>query len=53
LIVTLTEAEGNTLKAAVQPPVQIRVVPQAGGTVSWLQNKQVSDAINQWLKDTF
>jgi len=53
LIVTLTEAEGNTIKAAVQPPVQVRVVTQAGGTTSWLQNKQVSDAIYQWLKDTF
>jgi len=53
LIVTPSEAEGNTLKADVQPPVQVRVVTQAGGTVSWLQNKQVSDAIDQWLKDTF
>ena len=53
LIVTLTESEGNTLKAAVLPPVQVRVVAQAGGTASWLQNKQVSDAIYQWLKDTF
>ena len=52
-IFTLTEAEGNTLKAAVQPPVQVRVVTQAGGTASWLQNKQVSDSIYQWLKDTF
>jgi pimeloyl-ACP methyl ester carboxylesterase len=53
LILTLTETEGNRLKAAVQPPVQVRVVTQAGGTTSWLQNKQVSDAIYQWLKDTF
>jgi pimeloyl-ACP methyl ester carboxylesterase len=53
LIVTLTETEGNSLKAAVQTPVQVRVVTQAGGTASWLQNKQVSDAIYQWLKDTF
>jgi pimeloyl-ACP methyl ester carboxylesterase len=53
LIIALTEAQGNTLKAAVQPPVQVRVVTQAGGTTSWLQNKQVSDAIYQWLKDSF
>jgi len=53
LIVALTETEGNTLKAAVQTPVQVRVVSQAGGTASWLQNKQVSDSIYQWLKDTF
>jgi len=53
LIFTLTETEGDKLKAAVQTPVQVRVVAQAGGTVSWLQNKQVSDAIYQWLEDTF
>jgi alpha-beta hydrolase superfamily lysophospholipase len=53
LILALTEAQGNTLKTAVQPPVQVRVVAQTGGTASWLQNKQVSDAIYQWLKDSF
>jgi len=53
LIVALTESEGNTLKAAVQNPVRVSVVPQTGGTASWLQNKQVSDSIYQWLKETF
>jgi pimeloyl-ACP methyl ester carboxylesterase len=53
LIFSLTEAEGNTLKAVVQTPVQVRILAQAGGTASWLQNKQVTDSIYQWLKDTF
>jgi len=53
LIIASTEAQGNTVKSAVQNPVQVRVVAQAGGTTSWLQNKQVSDSIDQWLKDTF
>ena len=53
LIVTSSETQGNSLKAVVQTPVQVRVVQQAGGTTAMLQNKEISDAINQWLKDSF
>jgi pimeloyl-ACP methyl ester carboxylesterase len=53
LIFALTDTEGTALKSAVQSPVQVRTLDQPGGTTSWFQNKQVTDSIFQWLKDTF
>jgi pimeloyl-ACP methyl ester carboxylesterase len=53
MVFTLNESAGNTMKAAVQTPVQIRVVSQTGGTAAWLQDKQVTDSVSQWLKETF
>jgi pimeloyl-ACP methyl ester carboxylesterase len=53
LVFSLTDADASALKSAVQSPVQVRTVDQAGGTALWFQNKQVTDAIFQWLKETF
>lgn len=53
LILSSSEAEGNSIKGVAQTPAQVRVVAQTGGTAAWLQNKQVSDSILQWLKDNF
>lgn len=53
LILAMNDAEGNAVKSAVENPVQIRVVSVSGGTSAWFQNKQVSDSVLQWLKDTF
>lgn len=53
LILSSNDTEGNSVKNAVLAPTQVRVITQAGGTASWFQNKQVSDSVLQWLKDTF
>jgi len=53
MVISLNEAAGNTMKAAIQTPVQVRVASETGGTAALLQDKQVSDSILQWLKDTF
>ena len=52
LIIAATEAQGNAVKAVVQNPSQVRVVSPLDGTATVLQNKQVTDSIDQWLKDT-
>jgi dienelactone hydrolase len=52
LLVVSTPAEGDRIKALVKAPSRVLVAPHTGGTAQWL-DKQVSDAIFQWLKETF
>ena len=54
LMVVASAAEGDRIKAAaVKAPSRVLVVPETGGTAKWTMNKQVKDAIFQWLKETF
>jgi hypothetical protein len=59
LIVVPNKAEGDSLKAAVKAPSRVLEVRPAGsgtrysGTAQWVADKQVTDAIFQWLKETF
>jgi len=53
LIVVPTQAEGDRFKSAVKPPSRVVVSPQSGGTGQWTANKQLKDAIFQWLKETY
>jgi pimeloyl-ACP methyl ester carboxylesterase len=53
LILASSEAEANSIKNEVKPPSRLQVLNQDGGTASWFQNKQVSDSVLQWMKETF
>ena len=53
LLVAASAAEGDRLKAMVKAPSRLLTTPQGGGTAQWSANKQVKDAIFQWLKETF
>ena len=53
LIIVADEAEGNRIRNAVKPPSRVLVSSVAGGTAQSVANKQVSDAVFQWLKETF
>lgn len=53
LVVVSTQAEGDRIKALVKAPSRVVVAPHTGGTAEWTADKQVSDAVFQWLKETF
>jgi pimeloyl-ACP methyl ester carboxylesterase len=53
LVIVPNQAEGDRIKPSVKPPSQVLVVPHSGGTAEWLGDKQVEDAIFQWLKETY
>jgi pimeloyl-ACP methyl ester carboxylesterase len=53
LIIAPNQAEGDRIKALVRLPVRVVVVSHSGGTSQWLADKQVDDAIFQWLKETY
>jgi pimeloyl-ACP methyl ester carboxylesterase len=54
LIVVANASESDRAKAAgVKTPSRIVVAPQSGGTAQWTADKQVKDAIFQWLKETY
>ena len=53
LIVTPDEAEGARIKGYVANPSRILAANVAEGTTQSFQNRQVSDAVFQWLKETF
>jgi pimeloyl-ACP methyl ester carboxylesterase len=53
LIVVADEAEGNRIKALVKPPSRVLVRSVAGGTAQSLADKQLTDAVFQWLRDSF
>jgi dienelactone hydrolase len=53
LIVVSTQAEGDRLRPLVKAPARILVAPHTGGTAQWTADKQVADAVFQWLKETF
>src|SRR5262249_54035236 len=53
LIVVANETEGARFRGGVKNRVRIVVSPQSGGSAQWPANKQIQDAIFQWLKETF
>jgi len=53
LILTADEAEGNRIKASVKDPSKVQAISVSGGTSAWISNKAVTDAIFEWLKQTF
>jgi pimeloyl-ACP methyl ester carboxylesterase len=53
LVVTSDPAEGERVKASVEAPVRVSVSSASGGTTKWTAEKQVTDGIFQWIKETF
>jgi len=53
LIVAPDEGEGARIKGYVTNPAKVLTANVAGGTTQSFQNKQVADAVFQWLKETF
>jgi len=53
LIVVATQAEADRFKASVKAPSRFLISPHTGGSAQWSADKQVRDAIFQWLKETF
>ena len=53
LIVVPNEAEGNRIRTLVTPPSRLLVNSVAGGTAQATGDKQITDAIFQWLRDSF
>ena len=53
LIIVSNQAEGDRIKALVKSPSNVRVVSHSGGTTQWIADKQLDDAIFQWLKETY
>src|SRR5262249_53472455 len=53
LIVTSNQAEGDRIRPIVKQPVRVLVATNSSGTVNWLADRQVTDAIFQWLQETF
>lgn len=53
LIITSNQAEADRLKAGVIQPSRVVIASHSGGTAQWLADKQVTDAIFQWLQETF
>src|SRR5262245_42200534 len=53
LIVVPTQTEADRFKSAVKTPSRVMVSAQSGGTSQWTSNKQLKDAIFQWLKETY
>ena len=53
LIIASNQAEADRLKAGVIQPSRVVIASHAGGTAQWLADKHVTDAIFQWLQETF
>jgi pimeloyl-ACP methyl ester carboxylesterase len=53
LIVTEAAAEGDAIKGLVREPVRLMTQPVAGGTSEVFKSKALTDAIFQWLKETY
>jgi dienelactone hydrolase len=54
LVIVSNNAESDRVKStAIKAPSRVLVVPDSGGTAKWIANKQVRDAIFQWLKETY
>lgn len=53
LLVVSDQAQGDRLKTYVTAPSRVLVVPSARGTAQSVAEKTVSDAIFQWLKETY
>jgi pimeloyl-ACP methyl ester carboxylesterase len=53
LVVTATQAEADAIKPYVKDPVRLVTLPVAGGTAQTFQGKALTEAIIQWLKETY
>jgi pimeloyl-ACP methyl ester carboxylesterase len=53
LIVVSSQAEGDRIRKMVRLPSRVVVASTSGGTARILADRQVSDAIFQWLNETF
>ena len=53
LIVVPNESEAARFKVAVKTRSRIIMAPHSGGTAEWTADKQIKDAIFQWLKETY
>jgi pimeloyl-ACP methyl ester carboxylesterase len=53
LIVAPNQGEADRLKAMVTQPSRVLIASHSDGTAQWLGDKQVTDAIFQWMQETF
>jgi pimeloyl-ACP methyl ester carboxylesterase len=53
LIVSSDQAEGTRVLESVKAPNRIMALSGPGGTAKWAGEKQVVDAVFQWLRETF
>jgi pimeloyl-ACP methyl ester carboxylesterase len=53
LILTSNEAEGAKVKTMVKDPSKVQTANINGGSTAWANDKTVTDAILQWLQQTF
>jgi pimeloyl-ACP methyl ester carboxylesterase len=53
LIVVSDEAEGNRIRALVKPPSRVMVTSVTGGAAQATADKPLTDAIFQWLRESF
>jgi pimeloyl-ACP methyl ester carboxylesterase len=53
LVVAADAAEGNQIKQYSKDPFRVLAHPVAGGTTQVIQSQQLTDAIFQWLKETY
>jgi pimeloyl-ACP methyl ester carboxylesterase len=53
LVVINNEAEGNRIRSLVRPPSRVLLSLFAGGTAQVAADKTITDAVFQWLRETF
>lgn len=53
LVVTATQAEADAIKPYVKDPVRLLALPVDGGTAQVFQGKPLTEAVIQWLKETY
>ena len=53
LIVASNSTEADRIKTMVKAPSRVVIASHSGGTAEWLSDKQVTDAVFQWLSETF
>ena len=53
LIVVASDADGNRIKTLVKAPSRVLVSSVVGGTAQAAADKQITDAVFQWLRETF
>jgi pimeloyl-ACP methyl ester carboxylesterase len=53
LVVTATQSDADAIKPYVKDPVRLLTQPVAGGTAKVFEEKTLTDAVFQWLKETY
>lgn len=53
LIVASNQSETDRLRAMVRQPSRVLIASHSDGTAQWIGDRQVADAIFQWLNETF